>query len=68
MNKQTPNRLDLDHTITRRKFLGTRRLAARYCSAEALLRLFDALLRPRAVLTLLKRVFLSFRMPWRSAN
>ncbi|HEU5247880.1 MAG TPA: twin-arginine translocation signal domain-containing protein, partial [Candidatus Udaeobacter sp.] len=23
MNKQTPNRLDYDHTVTRRKFLGT---------------------------------------------
>ena len=23
MHKQSPNRLDLDHTITRRKFLGT---------------------------------------------
>src|SRR5205807_5682506 len=23
MNKQSPNRLDLDHTITRRKFIGT---------------------------------------------
>ena len=28
MNKQTPNRLDLDHTITRRKFLGTTALGS----------------------------------------
>jgi amidase len=28
MNKQSPNRLDLDHTITRRKFLGTTALSS----------------------------------------
>jgi amidase len=28
MNKQNPNRLDLDHTITRRKFLGTTALGS----------------------------------------
>src|ERR1700730_14499776 len=28
MNKQNPNRLDLDHTITRRKFIGTTALGS----------------------------------------
>src|SRR6266516_1611581 len=28
MNKKTPNRFDLDHTITRRKFLGTTALGS----------------------------------------
>src|SRR6266566_3359249 len=28
MNEQSPNRLDLDHTITRRKFLGTTALGS----------------------------------------
>src|SRR6266568_1911616 len=28
MNKQSPNRLDLDHSVTRRKFLGTTALSS----------------------------------------
>jgi hypothetical protein len=28
MNKQGPNRVDLDHTVTRRKFIGTTALGS----------------------------------------
>jgi amidase len=46
MNKQSPNRLDLDHTITRRKFIGTTAIG----SAALLTGGVTSLLRPPSAL------------------
>ena len=46
MNKQNPNRLDLDHTVTRRKFLGTTAIG----SAALLTGGITSLLRPSSAL------------------
>ena len=46
MNKQNPNRLDLDHTITRRKFIGTTAIS----SAALLTGGVTSLLRPPSAL------------------
>ena len=44
MNKQNPNRLDLDHIITRRKFLGTTALSSAALLSGGLTSLFHDLL------------------------
>jgi amidase len=46
MNKQNPNRLNLDHTITRRKFIGTTAIGSAALMAGGL----TALLRPSSAL------------------
>ncbi|HEY4284669.1 MAG TPA: amidase family protein [Chthoniobacterales bacterium] len=46
MNKQSPNRLNLDHTITRRKFIGTTAVGSAALMAGGL----TALLRPSSAL------------------
>ena len=64
MNNQDSVRPDLDHTITRRKFIGTTAFGSAALSPEGSLHWFHDLLQAHMILTLLKRRFPSFRPLW----